>query len=148
MNELVTQYEALLQEYMPSANKYTIFLSLANLYYEIGQYDKSIETYHQLINDVPKKSWLIAAAYLGLGYCYERTDKYTSALEYYEKAEKEESFPVQYDVRMGKARCYEKQGNFVKAEEIYDSIIEANPSHIWIKEAIVRKEHLPPIDKP
>ncbi|MCK4534427.1 MAG: tetratricopeptide repeat protein, partial [Syntrophobacterales bacterium] len=77
-------YEDLVKEYPGSRAATLSFYNMGNIYFNIGEVEKSIEAYKTFLKRSGKDNILSALAYYGLGYCYEKNKDYDNALKSFE----------------------------------------------------------------
>jgi len=113
-------YEELAKEY-PSSHAATLsFYNMGNIYFNIGETEKSITAYKTFLKRSGKKDILRAFAYHGLGYCYEENKDYDNALKSFEDYNKRvRGTRFGYINYVNIARIYEKMGRQKEAVEFY-----------------------------
>lgn len=82
----IRMYTELVQKFSGSRAAAHALFSLGNLYYGLGDFDRSIQAYKDLLNISGIRKDLRSMAYNGLGYCYEAKGDLDKALESYEKS--------------------------------------------------------------
>lgn len=118
-------YESLVAEYPDSRAATLSYYNMGNIYFNIGETEKSIEAYKTFLKKSEKDDILIALAYYGLGYCYEKNEDYDNALKSFEdsnKLIKGTRFESINYANMG--RIYEKMGKQKEALEFYQKTVE------------------------
>lgn len=113
-------YEDLVKEYPGSRAATLSFYDMGNIYFNIGEVEKSIEAYRTFLKRSEKNNALIALAYYGLGYCYEKNKDYDNALKSFKDSNKRvkgTQFESINYANMG--RIYEKMGRQKEALEFY-----------------------------
>jgi len=113
-------YEELTQEY-PSSRAATLsFYNMGNIYFDIGETEKSITAYKTFLKRSGKNDILVTLAYQGLGYCYEEIEDYDNALRSFQDSNiRAQGTRLGYINYANIARIYEKMGNQKKAVEFY-----------------------------
>ncbi|HOO90093.1 MAG TPA: tetratricopeptide repeat protein [Syntrophales bacterium] len=118
-------YENLVEEYPDSNAAVLSYYNMGNIYFTIDETDKSIESYKTFLKKTKKDDILIALAYYGLGYCYEKKEDYENALKSFENSNKlmqgTQFESINY-ANMG--RIYEKMGKQKEALELYQKTVE------------------------
>jgi tetratricopeptide (TPR) repeat protein len=118
-------YESLVTEYPDSRAAALSYYNMGNIYFNIGETEKSIEAYKTFLKKSEKDDILIALAYYGLGYCYEKNNDYDNALKSFENSNKliqgTQFESINY-ANMG--RIYEKMGKQQEALELYRKTVE------------------------
>ena len=118
-------YENLVKEYPDSRAATRSFYNMGNVYFNIGETEKSIEAYKTFLKRSRKNNILIALTYYGLGYCYEKNKDYDNALKSFEDSNngiKGTQFESINYANM--ARIYEKMGKQKEALEFYRKAVE------------------------
>ncbi len=124
LKKAVGLYDELVKEYPESRAAELALYNLGNLYYSLGDAEKSIGAYESYLQESRDTSMLRALAYYGLGYSYELKNDYEGALKNFESAEKHalgSHFKVINYANIG--RIYEKMGNIPKAVEYYGKVM-------------------------
>jgi len=113
-------YEELAKEY-PSSRAATLsFYNMGNIYFNIGDTEKSITAYKTFLKRSGHKDILRAFAYYGLGYCYEKNKDYDNALKFFENSNKRvQGTRFEYINYANMARIYEKMDRQKEALEFY-----------------------------
>ena len=73
-------YESVIAKYPGSRAAVTAYYRLGNLYFNLGEIDRSAGAYGEFIKRSPKNSDLVALAYMSLGYCHEAKGDLLKAL--------------------------------------------------------------------
>ena len=118
-------YENLVKEYPDSRAATLSFYNMGNVYFNIGETEKSIEAYKTFLKRSRKNNILIALTYYGLGYCYEKNKDYDNALKSFEDSNngiKGTQFESINYTNM--ARIYEKMGKQKEALGFYRKAVE------------------------
>ncbi|MEA3486707.1 MAG: tetratricopeptide repeat protein [Thermodesulfobacteriota bacterium] len=118
-------YADLVEKYPDSRAATLSFYNMGNIYFNIGETEKSIEAYKTFLKKSRENNILTALAYYGLGYCYEKNKDYDNALKSFEdsgKGIKGTRFESINYANM--ARIYEKMGEQKKALEFYHKAVE------------------------
>ena len=118
-------YEDLVKEYPGSRAATLSFYNMGNIYFNIGEVEKSIEAYKTFLKRSGKDDILTALAYYGLGYCYEKNKDYDNALKSFEDSNKRIKGTRFESINYANmARIYEKMGRQKEALEFYRKTIE------------------------
>jgi len=118
-------YENLVKEYPDSRAATLSFYNMGNVYFNIGETEKSIEAYRTFLKRSRKNNILNAFTYYGLGYCYEKNKDYDNALKSFEDSNngiKGTQFESINYANM--ARIYEKMGKQKEALKFYRKAVE------------------------
>lgn len=104
--------------------------ALANIYKQVGQFNKAIDIYKQLVAKHPKDENF----YKQLGSMYASTGQYEKAIDIYNKAE----YAVFYSNSIGLARLqiYKETGNKNAILTEYKKLVELNPNNANILESL------------
>jgi tetratricopeptide (TPR) repeat protein len=118
-------YSEITEKYPKSRAATLSFYNMGNIYYNLGELDKSIEAYKSFLESSSDGNVLTSLAYYGLGYCYEEKENYEEALKSFENSN---SFIVGTHFNVinysNIARIYEKMKRPEKAMEYYEMVVE------------------------
>jgi len=118
-------YADLVEKYPDSRAATLSFYNMGNIYFNIGETEKSIEAYKTFLKKSGKNNILTALAYYGLGYCYEKNKDYDNALKSFEDSGKGiKGTPFESINYANMARIYEKMGEQKNALEFYRKAVE------------------------
>jgi len=118
-------YEEVIQTHPRSLAAANAHYMLGNLYYRIGDYDKSQSSFETFLDKATRKHVLIPFAYTGLGYCHEEKKEYEKALKAFEKSAQKDAGGLLTGVSYGNmARIYEEMKDPKKALELYQKALE------------------------
>jgi len=118
-------FEELIKKYPQSNTAQLARYNLGNIYFNLGEIDKSIDSYKQFLNKSSKDTVLTSLAYYGLGYCYEAKKEYAKALESYDKSSMQRTGKFYLAMNyQNMARVYEEMNKPDKAEEYYKKALE------------------------
>ncbi len=118
-------YENLVKEYPNSRAATRSFYNMGNVYFNIGETEKSIEAYKTFLKRSRKNNILIALTYYGLGYCYEKNKDYDNALKSFEDSNNGIKGTQFESINYANiARIYEKMGKQKEALEFYRKAVE------------------------
>lgn len=113
-------YEELVKEYPGSHAASLALYNMGNLYFNVDNMEKAIESYRAFLKRSGKHDILISLAHHGLGYCYEETEDYDNALKSFETSNKGvQGTRLEYINYANIARIYEKTGKQKEAVEFY-----------------------------
>jgi len=110
---------------------------LGNVYYQRGDFEKSIETYRSLAALKPKDPMLRAMAYEGLAYSYEQKGDWAGALASYQELAASQLEHFSQEGMWGMARCYEREGKPENALDVYRQFLAKYPQSPRAEEARV-----------
>lgn len=118
-------YRNITEKYPKSRAATLAFYNMGNIYYTLGELDKSIDAYKAFLERSSEDNVLTSLAYYGLGYCYEQKEDYDEALKSFEQSN---SFIVGTNFTVinysNIARIYEKMKRPEKALEYYERVVE------------------------
>ncbi|MBW2599224.1 MAG: tetratricopeptide repeat protein [Deltaproteobacteria bacterium] len=113
-------YTNLVKEYPGSRAATLSFYNMGNIYFNIGEVEKSIEAYKTFLKRSEKHDILTALAYYGLGYCYEKNKNYNNALKSFENSNRRIQGTLFESINYANmGRIYEKMGRQKEALEFY-----------------------------
>ncbi len=118
-------YTKLVEKYPDSRAAILSFFNMGNIYFNLGETEKSIEAYKRFLQKPRKDDILTALVYYGLGYCYENNKDYDNALKSFEDSNnciKGTSIESINYANIG--RIYEKMGKQNEALEFYRKAVE------------------------
>ncbi len=122
---VLAAYEEVIRTHPRSLAAANAHYMLGNLYYRIGDYDRSQSSFEAFLDKATRKHVLIPFAYTGLGYCHEAKQEYEKALVAFEKAAKKDAGGLLTGVSYGNmARIYEEMKDPKKALEFYQKALE------------------------
>jgi len=122
---VLAAYEEVVQSHPRSLAAANAHYMLGNLYYRVGDYDKSKSSFEAFLDKTTRKHVLIPFAYTGLGYCHEAKQEYEKALAAFEKAAQKDTGGLLTGVSYGNmARIYEEMKEPKKALELYQKALE------------------------
>lgn len=132
-------YNEITEKYPKSRAATLSFYNMGNIYYNLGELDKSIEAYKIFLERSSEDNVLTSLAYYGLGYCYEEREVYEEALKSFENSN---SFIVGNHFNVinysNIARIYEKMKRPEKAIEYYKRVVEQTEDP-FLKTLVKRK---------
>jgi len=135
----ISLYEELIGKYPRTGAAMVALFNLGNLYFNLGDIDKSIDSYTLFLEKASEDNILAPLAYYGLGYCYETKKNYNDALQSFENSGtisgKEFYQAMNYE---NMARVYEEMGSPQKAEEYYRKVLEKTNDPM--REKLVRRK--------
>jgi len=118
-------YTDLVNTYPGSRVATLSFYNMGNIYFNLGEIEKSIEAYKTFLKKSGKNNILTALAHYGLGYCYEENKDYDNALKSFENSDKSMKGTRFESINYANmARIYEKTGKQDKALEYYRKAVE------------------------
>jgi len=137
--EAVTVYEELIDTYSRSDAARLAYYNMGNIYYALGEIDKSIDAYQSFLKQSKRFGMMTSLAYYGLGYCYEARKDFDNALVSFKNSNKTiEGLHFTSMNYANMARIYEKKGDQTKALEYYKKAMEQTPDPLL--EALVKNK--------
>ena len=128
------KYEQVLDKFIEVTEKYPrtsiasrAFLYSGHIYYQLGEFDKSIESYKNFLEKASSDDPLRILGFDGSGYAYEAKGDYSNALKYYKKLAEERKGPLVETGHLNIGRCYEELGETDKAVETYQQLLALYP---------------------
>lgn len=132
-------YKELTSLYPKSDASKLAFYNMGNIFYVLGDIDRSINAYESFLQQSKKFNMMTSLAYYGLGYCYEVKKDFNKALESFENSNKNiEGVHFASMNYANMARIYEEKGEKETALSFYKKALEQTPDPLI--EAIVRKK--------
>jgi len=125
MNEAIKTYSDVVEKYPSSDAAQAARYELGSVYFDAGEYDRSIQVYAAFIDKASKKDLRMLYARVGIGYAYEAKKEYDKALDAFSKVT--ESNPGNVFEGLGyrnMARVYEEMNDLGKATEYYKKALE------------------------
>lgn len=118
-------YGEITEKYPKSRAATLSYYNMGNIYYNLREFDKSIDAYTAFLERSSEDNVLTSLAYYGMGYCYEEMENYEEALKSFETSNSSivgTHFAVINYSNIG--RIYEKMKLPEKAKEYYERVVE------------------------
>jgi tetratricopeptide (TPR) repeat protein len=123
--EVVRAYTDLVEKYPSSDAAQGARYELGGLYFEAGEYDRSIQVYGAFIDNASKKDIRTVYARFGIGYAYEAKKEYDKALETFTRVVESKPGNVFEGLSYRNiARVYEEMNDRGKAMDYYKKALE------------------------
>jgi tetratricopeptide (TPR) repeat protein len=121
----VDLYHELIKKYPRSRAASVSYYNMGNLYFKLGEIDKSIDAYNEFLQTSSKDNVLTMFAYYGLGYCYEAQKKYDNALKSFGNigSHNKGTFYLAMNYN-NMARVFEEMNQYDKAQEYYEKALK------------------------
>lgn len=125
-------HDQLIQQFPNSQRIADAYLGKANLHYLTGQYPQAIQTYQSLIEKLkndPLKKELLEKAYFGLAWSHLKSGDIDTSIKTFETIRTEASnnvVKISALTQIGDA--YQDIGEFQKAIQVYDRVLEEYPN--------------------
>ncbi len=123
----IESFQAFLKQYSGSAQAPLAQLSLGRLYFNSGQYDKSVEYYEQALPKLDKTPEFVPLASLGCAAAYEAVGKVTEAISRLAAARENPSNYIMDETMLQLTRLYHKAGQNDKAKETGEQFVKQFP---------------------
>ncbi len=129
-------YQQLIEKFPDSERVIEAYLGLANTYYQTKQYGEAIKAYRTIIersNDHLKvRGDVLEKTYFGIAWAYLKSGDIDSAVENFEAVKsKTESKTVRISALTQIGDAYQDVGQFMKAIEVYDNILQNFPDSLY-----------------
>jgi tetratricopeptide (TPR) repeat protein len=123
--EAVRAYEAVVDKYGSTDAAQSARYELGSLYYNAGDYDRSIEVYRDFIDKAASKDIRVLYAWFGIGYAHEARKEYDKALEAFNRVASMNPGAVHEGISYRNiARVHEGLNDRGKALEYYRKALE------------------------
>lgn len=136
----IVMFKELVDKYPQSWSAKMARYQMGNIYYNMGEIDNAITSYKDYISSTTTDNAGIKfLALTSLGYCYETKKDFTTALRYFEEAQKSNNIGFESIGYRNIARIYEQMNDKKKALENYQSALQktTDPSmSLFIKRKI------------
>lgn len=116
------------------------YFYLGNIFYSTERFDEARRAFETFYKKNKKDPILSPAALLGIANASEELQELLKAGQTYEEVYKRyKKSPLAVEALFGAGRCYRNLGNYKKAEEIYETILKANPTGELAEKAKVER---------
>lgn len=105
---------------------------LANMYYQSGEYDESINLYEKSMSYFKKSPSLKNLILSSLGHCYEAKADYPSAVKYFKMITEGQSDLFKDEAFFNLGEIYGKMGENDKRIEMFDNIVTDYKDSVYI----------------
>ncbi|MFH0920841.1 MAG: tetratricopeptide repeat protein [Fibrobacterota bacterium] len=135
----ISKFKAVADNYSGSSSAPKALYLLGSLYYDLGNYALSIESYKRYIDKFGGDGFVTPAVYKGLGSAYMQTRDFANAITAFESGIKKDpkDFSVP-ELRFKLARCYAEKQDKAAAREQYGLIVSEFPRSSYAREAELR----------
>jgi len=118
-------YQDLIKKCSRSKAASLAYYNLGNLYFKLGEIDKSINAYNEFLRTSSKDNVLAMLSYYGLGYCYEAQKNYDKALDSFGNIGLHNGGTFYLAMNYNNmARVYEEMNKHDKAQEYYEKALK------------------------
>jgi tetratricopeptide (TPR) repeat protein len=115
------------------------YYNMGNVYFKLGEIDKSIDAYNEFLRTSSKDNVLTMFAYYGLGYCYEAQKKYDKALESFGNIGLNNAGTFYLAMNYNNmARVYEEMDQHDKAQEYYEKALKQTTDPV--RERLIKRK--------
>ena len=123
--EAVKALEQVVEKYASTDASQNARYELANLYFNAGDYDRSMQTYRAFLDRADSKDLRKIYAWLGVGYAHEAKKEYDKALEAFTRVVDSKPGNVHEGIGYRNiARIYEEMNDRGKALDYYRKALE------------------------
>jgi tetratricopeptide (TPR) repeat protein len=123
--EIVRAFNDIVEKYPSSDAAQGARYELGGLYYDVGDYDRSIQVYGAFIDNASKKDIRTVYARFGIGYAYEAKKEFDKALESFTRVVESNPGNVFEGLSYRNiARVYEEMNDRGKAMDYYKKALE------------------------
>ncbi len=125
ITETMKTYADVVEKYPSSDAAQAARYELGGLYFDAGDYDRSIQVYTAFIDKASKKDLRTLYARIGIGYAYEAKKEYDKAMDAFNKVVESNPGNVFEGIGYGNmARVYEEMNDRGKAIDYYKKALE------------------------
>lgn len=128
-------YQAIVNEFRYTDSAAEALFYIGNCDFNLGEYDKAIETYRTYLKKYPNKL-LASFAYESIGLCQEEKGDYKWAIETYRQLI--EKYPQNFilpKIYLDLGRCYLALNDKAEAQKQYQKILDFYPNSVWVAQA-------------
>ncbi len=122
--EAIKKLENFMHEFAGTKTSLAAELDLGNAYYYMGSYDRAIQTFKKLLEDISSDHPYWQLAQLGMAYCYEGKNDYSEAISVLEKMRANPKTTMMAIVHYNLGRVYEQIGDKTRALDEYKKYLE------------------------
>ncbi|BCB97319.1 tetratricopeptide repeat domain protein [Dissulfurispira thermophila] len=123
-----------------SRKKSDVLLYIANCYYELGNYDESIKTLKELVNQFSDPK-ILSLAYYKMSFAYIKKGDMSSAIDSLNNILNIKDIPLQDMALLETAKMLELSGKTEDAKNKYKELINKFPKSALLNEARARLEN-------
>ena len=138
-NLVLSQLKEITEKYPITDSATKAFLYSGHLYYDLKEFDRSIQSYQNFLKKTSKDDPLRILGLDGLAYAYEAKGDYANAIKFFKKIIDEERNPLSEMSHLNAGRCYEELGENDKALDTYQHVLVMYPDSSYsalVKERI------------
>lgn len=127
------------KEYSKTPSAYYAQLFKGHTYFNLGEYDKAIESYNVFLKKTDKTSEFYLLTLNAIALCFEKKEAYSEAIAQYKKMLEVKGDFLKDLATYNIARCHEKTNNHQEAEKYYALVKDTFATSSLADEA---KKHL------
>jgi len=105
-------------------------LMLGDIYSTLEQYSEAVECY-KAAADKKKNSYTYSLAYTQMAVCYEQLNDFSNAADAYKAASESPENRLRVHSLFNYGRVLEQQGNIESAMEVYQKLVDEDPSNAY-----------------
>ncbi len=125
-------FQQLLEKHTGKVGAKLARLVSANISYEGGETDMSIELYKRALSDFDKELAFYNQILSSLGYCHERKKDFKSAADYFERLAAGADPAIKDEALFNLGRIYSLMGDSERSEDAYRKILADHADSIYI----------------
>jgi TolA-binding protein len=136
----ISKFKTVADNYGGSTSAPKALFMLGSLYYDLGNYALSIETFKRYVEKYGNNDFMTPAVYKGLGSDYMQTKDYANAITAFETGIKkcpQTDFAIP-ELRFKLALCFMEKQNLPAAREQFALIVKDFPRSSYAREAELR----------
>ena len=131
-NNVAEDFETLLSQYANKEGGRLAAVTFANICFDAGEYNKSIELYEKAMDHFKPHPILYNLILSGLGYAHGQINQNDRAASYFEKIITSDDKTLHDEALFNLGVLYEKLGEKEKSEKAFDQIISDFPDSMYI----------------
>jgi len=130
--EVSAEFQFILNKYKGKKSAKIARLIYADICYNAGKYKQAIELYKTALTEFAKYPMIHHQILSNLGYAYEQSEDYSTAVSYFEKISSAPEPIMRDEALYHLGRLYNKLGENEKSREAYNKILTDHQDFIYI----------------